>query len=372
MHPLIITPLFPPAVGGAATYFGQMAPLLAARPGVTRLTLLTERAAGRPEREETGNLVILRQLPPRISIPARPWLWHAASFVQTQAWFARHLPALVQAEGVDLIHFHTRYRGRLFFDALVRSRVSVVADLRDKLSDPVALARVSRLLMCCCEGVRAFALAGGYPADRVRLIPMAFTPPRPPEQALLDQVQQDYHIGDAPYLLYLGDINASKGVPELLPAFAQWRARHPDVQLLLAGMNRLGGRFLQQLMDIPGARYLGSVSHQQAIALIAAAEIVLLPSRSEGLPRVILEALTLNRRVLAPPGIPEFDRAIPDYVLPEVTTPAIAAALDRIWASPPPPSFPLDAYRFDRIVPQILDVYRELSTHTSSSPLIPT
>jgi len=360
MRPLIITPLFPPAVGGAATYFGQMAHQLAASDAIDRLTLLTEQSPGLPAREEQEKLLILRLLPRRISIPARPFLWHAASYGQTQAWFARSLPGLVRSESIDLIHFHTRYRGRLFYQALQRSKTPVIADLQDKLTDPALLAQISQRLMCCCEGVRDFALAGGYPEARLRLIPMAFTPPAPPDPAILQAVREEYDIGDASYLLFLGDITENKGVFDLLPAFRQWRARHPQVQLIFAGMNRLGRRFTDAVAETPGVHYLGSVPHPHAIALIAASEMVLLPSRSEGLPRVILEALSLNKRVLAPPGIPEFDRHIPDYVLPEVTAPAIEAALERIWNSPPPPAFPTEPYRFPRVISQILDVYQEV------------
>ncbi len=360
MRPLIISPLFPPAVGGAATYFGQLASRLASDPRVSRLTLLTEQTSGYPQRDEQGKLTILRLLPPRLGIPARPYLWHAASFIHTQLWFARHLPKLVQHEQIELIHFHTRYRGRLFYRALSRSTVPVVADLRDKLTDPAQLALVSQRLMCCCEGVRNFALAGGYPAARLRLVPMAFSPPRSPDAAEVQLIRQRFGIGDSPYLLFLGDITENKGVLELLPAFAQWHVRHPQVQLLLAGMNRLGDSFLKIAAATPDARYLGSVPHATALALIAGAEIVLLPSRSEGLPRVILESIALGRRVLAPPDIPEFDRHIPDYTLPEVTVPAIAARLEQIWRLPPPPSFPVEDHHYPRVISQILNVYQEL------------
>jgi len=360
MRPLIIAPLFPPAVGGSATYFGQLVGRLASHPQVARLTLLTERTAGYPQREEQGKLTILRLLPPRLSIPTRPYLWHAASYIQTQLWFARHLPKLVEQEKIDLIHFHTRYRGRLFYRALSHSPAPVVADLRDKLTDPAQLVLVSQRLMCCCEGVRDFALAGGYPASRLRLIPMAFSPPRHPSDREIQQIRRRLGIESRPYLLFLGDITENKGVLELLPAFKQWRARHPQVALLLAGMNRLGGSFADRVDETPNARYLGSVPHDTALALIAGAEIVLLPSRSEGLPRVILESLALGRRVLAPPNIPEFDRHIPDYTLPEVTAPAIVAKLEQIWRSPPPSPFPTEDHHYPRVIAQIVHVYQEL------------
>jgi len=360
MRPLILTPLYPPAIGGAATYYGQLAEALAARPEIDRLTLLTERLPGLPQRQQEGKLVILRMLPPRIGIPSRSWFLHAASYVQTQLWFVRHLSGLVRKEGVELIHFHTRYGGGMFYRSLRRSALPTVADLRDKLSDPARLANVADRLMCCGEGVQRFAITGGYPPKRLRLIPLAFTPPAAPTAAAIAETRRCLEIDAEPYLLYLGDITVSKGVPELLPAFTRWHDRHPQVQLLLAGMNRLGRKFLDQVATTPATRYLGSVSHRHALALLAGAEIVLLPSRSEGLPRVILEALALGRRVLAPPGIPEFERYIPDYVLPEVSVSAIQAALDRIWSASPPSPYPFHQHRLPAIVEQILDLYAEL------------
>lgn len=360
MRPLIITPLFPPAVGGSATYFGQLAGRLASEPQVTRLTLLTERATGYPQREEQGKLTILRLLPPRLSIPTRPYVWHAASYIQTQLWFARHLPKLVQHEKIELIHFHTRYRGEMFYRALRRSHAPTIADLRDKLTDPAQLARVSQRLMCCCEGVRGFALAGGYPASQLRLVPMAFSPPRRPDEREIQHIHQRFGIESRPYLLFLGDITENKGVLKLLPAFKQWCVQHPQVALLLAGMNRLGGSFVDLVAETPNTRYLGSVPHDTALALIAGAKIVLLPSRSEGLPRVILESLALERRVLAPPDIPEFNRHIPEYVLSEITIPAIVAKLEQIWRSPAPQLFPIENHQYARVIATILEVYQEL------------
>jgi hypothetical protein len=77
MRPLIITPLYLPAVGGAATYFGSIVPDLAARPEIGGLTVVTERLPGEPAERTAGKRHILRQLPrhesPHYSLePHRP------------------------------------------------------------------------------------------------------------------------------------------------------------------------------------------------------------------------------------------------------------------------------------------------------------
>jgi len=66
MHILIITALYPPAVGGAATYFGDVVPRLAQRDEIERLTVLTERMPGQPRTLVQGKLRLLRYLPARV------------------------------------------------------------------------------------------------------------------------------------------------------------------------------------------------------------------------------------------------------------------------------------------------------------------
>ena len=195
MRPMIITPLYPPAVGGAATYFGDIVPQLIQRDEIEQLTVLTEDMPGQPREWSEGKLRLLRYLPCRVSLPQRRWLGHAVIYLLTQVWFAIRLPRLVQHHRVDLIHFHTRYRGRLLYTVLRRSRVPVIADLRDKMADPARLLDVADRLLCCGEGVKRFAVGGGFPAERTILISIPFTPPEIPSPEQVSAAQQHYIWG---------------------------------------------------------------------------------------------------------------------------------------------------------------------------------
>lgn len=357
MHPLIITPLYPPSVGGAATYYSQIAAELVGRDEIRALTILTERFPDQPRIQQEGNLTVLRLLPTRIARPQRAYPIHAATYALTQGWFASRLPGLVRSRDIDLVHFHTRYASGLFPAAVRRCGVPAVADLRDKLIEPAKLAGMADRLICCCEGVHQFALAGGFPPDRADLVPLSFTPPTPPSPAQIRQVRAAYGLGDAPYLLYVGDVNENKGVRDLLQAYSQWRTDHPDVGLIIVGVNRLGKAFQQGVTATNGATYPGSLPRETVLTLMADAEIVVLPSRSEGLPRVMLEAMALGRKVIAPPHIPEFDRYIPEFVLPQVDVTMLAATLDRVWRLDHTPSFPSTPYRLTDVVDGIIATY---------------
>ncbi|MFQ5342081.1 MAG: glycosyltransferase family 4 protein, partial [Anaerolineae bacterium] len=354
-------PLYPPAIGGAATYFGDIVPELARRDEIEQVTLLTERMSGQPRRQSEGRLRVLRYLPSRVSRPQRRWLGHAVTYVLTQLWFAAQLPALVRHHGVDLIHFHTRYRGRLCYTALRRCHVPVIADLRDKMTEPARLVSVAGRLLCCGEGVQRFAIEGGFPAERTALIPIPFTPPEVPSSEQVADARRRYGLGDGPYVLFVGDITYNKGVYDLLAAFQRWRVAQPDARLVLAGTNREGARFLEQAEQTAGAIYLGRVPHPDALALMRSAKVVALPSRSEGLPRVILETVALDTKVLCPPNIPEFERHLPGFVLPEVDVDSIEATLNRVWYSDDSLSYPLSEHRVGRVVGKVANVYSEMA-----------
>jgi glycosyltransferase involved in cell wall biosynthesis len=356
---LLLTPLYPPAIGGAAIYFADIVPLLEEAPEIEQLVLLTEQMPGEPKEATTGKLTVLRLLPTRVS-RERPYPIHALTYMQTQRWFPRKLARLVKECQIDLVHFHTRYRGKLAYRALAKLPVPVLADLRDKMSDPAALARCSQHLLCCAQGVKDFAIGGGYPVGRLTHIPIPFVTPVPLPQTVLQAALNHFGLGERPFLFYAGDMTMNKGVFALLDAFEQWQVGHPGIDLVLAGMNREGRPFAGRVEQVPQVHFLSHIPHAQALALMQASEMVLLPSRSEGLPLTILEAVALGKKVLCPPNIPEFDTHLPDFVLPEVTIEAILASLNAIWHNPALPGYPLDNHQVESVVARLLQVYKKM------------
>jgi glycosyltransferase involved in cell wall biosynthesis len=90
-----------------------------------------------------------------------------------------------------------------------------------------------------------------------------------------------------PYLLYCGRIDALKGVDQLLAWFALYRAARPhrDLRLVLTGKDALG------LRSMPNVEFLGFVSEERKLALMAGALAFVQPSRYESFSIVALEAM---------------------------------------------------------------------------------
>lgn len=360
MRVLILTALYPPARGGAATYFEHIVPHLLKYNEIESIALLTERMPEQPCVLVDGKLQILRWLPNRISSGQQPFILHTTTYLLTQMWFALKLRALVCHYAIDLIHFHTRYRGPIFYSALRRTQLPIIADLRDKMTDPLQLHGTASRLICCGEGVYNFAVKSGFPADHIALIPNVFTPPECPSKAAVATVQKSHGLANTKYLLYVGDMTFNKGVYELLSAYRSWRIVNPEVLLVLVGVNREGKKFLKQLEQTQGTLYLGHLSHHDVLPLMRGANIVVLPSRSEGLPTVILEAVAMGTKVICPPGIPEFERHLPEFVLPEVSETAIFKTLNKVWDYPQRPIYPFAEHRIDRVGEAHIKLYTSM------------
>jgi glycosyltransferase involved in cell wall biosynthesis len=90
-----------------------------------------------------------------------------------------------------------------------------------------------------------------------------------------------------PYLLYCGRIDALKGVDQLLAWFALYRAARPgsNVKLVLTGKDTLG------LRKMPNVEFLGFVSEERKLSLMAGALAFVQPSRYESFSIVALEAM---------------------------------------------------------------------------------
>ena len=98
---------------------------------------------------------------------------------------------------------------------------------------------------------------------------------------------------DRPYALYVGRLDLSKGVGDLIDAHRAYRERHPDgLDLVLVGSETLDA-------EEPWLRTLGFVPEAVKHEAIAGATIVVLPSPYESLSIVQLEAWSHGRPTLA-------------------------------------------------------------------------
>ncbi len=140
----------------------------------------------------------------------------------------------------------------------------------------------------------------GIPPAKLAMIYSGIADDEPPD---VDRVAVRSALGvpaDAPLILFAGRLAEQKGVDDLIKAIDILQHVRPHYVTLLAG----AGPHRERLEDLAAAFQLGGrvrfLGHREDVPhLLAAADLVVLPSLYEGLPNVVLEAMRFGKPVVA-------------------------------------------------------------------------
>jgi glycosyltransferase involved in cell wall biosynthesis len=145
---------------------------------------------------------------------------------------------------------------------------------------------------------------------------------------------------DRKLILYIGNFRLIKGSDLLVEAMVDLIQLHSDADLLLVGSGDME-RALQLRVESLGlgdrVRFYGRQDHPMIPLWMQACDVFCLPSRNEGCPNVVLEALASGRPVVASNvgGIPELLDADNGILVPSEDPASLAAglsdALQRDW-----------------------------------------
>jgi glycosyltransferase involved in cell wall biosynthesis len=248
-------------------------------------------------------------------VPLNERLVSPGAFLTLVRTLQRLHPAIVQSHGARsnvYTRLAARYAGvpivlstvhNSLFDYEVsrwRRRLYVLAE---RLTSPLA----DRIL--CVSQAIARDLVERYHIDAARTVVVhngidawAFRPARPPAA-----VRAELGIADGCRVIVMaGRMTAQKGWDVLLEAAARLAAARGDLAWVLVGDGPLRAALTRRAADLDLAvRFTGARSDMADV--LGAADVVVLASRSEGLPFTLLEAMALGMPVVATRvgGVPE-------------------------------------------------------------------
>lgn len=138
------------------------------------------------------------------------------------------------------------------------------------------------------------------PEEKLALIHSGIGDEEPPEVDRAEVRTRQGWPADAPLVLYAGRLMPQKAVGDLIDALDLLQHVRPDVRTFIVG----GGPLRRELEETAHAyrlddkvRFLG---HRDDVPkLLAASDLLVLPSRYEGLPNVVLEAMRYRKPVVA-------------------------------------------------------------------------
>jgi glycosyltransferase involved in cell wall biosynthesis len=116
----------------------------------------------------------------------------------------------------------------------------------------------------------------------------------------LAQIGENPFRGPGPHLITVGRLSGEKGLDLLLEAMPEVREVLPTAELNILGQGPLLECLLEHAKKLGLAQAIHFWGFQQnPWRYMLHADVLVLPSRFEGLPNVLLEALTLRKRVVA-------------------------------------------------------------------------
>lgn len=254
---------------------------------------------------------------------------------------ARRLTRIVRSEQPDLVHLHSSkagLAGRLairgglptIFQPHAWSFEAVRGPLRSAALGWERLAAKWGTILCVSEAERRRGEEHGVDAQW-RVIPNGVDLEAWPEASGEDRRSARDVLGleDAPMVVCVGRLCRQKGQDVLLQAWPSVRERVPEAQLVLVGDGPDREALRRQAGE--GVRLVGSRS--DVAEWLAAADIVALPSRWEGMSIGMLEAMARGRSVVASdvPGAREaLDGEAGALVPPDEPAPLADALAERL------------------------------------------
>ncbi len=258
---------------------------------------------------------------------------------------------LILETGCDIVHTHL-LRADLFGGSAARwAKVPAIINMAyakgefrrakrrrsDKLLD-AACARLPTHTLAVSESVKQDCIerAKTNPAN-ITVIHTGIDPPKQLDHDRAAALRTEWGIdANTPLILTLARLSYEKGIDTLIDAAAVLRITHGHARIVVLGDGPDQAALQSQIerLALEGFVILGGF-HSDVWPALAAADIVCMPSKSEGMPNVLLEAMSTGRPVVATRvgGIPEAvvhekNGLLVDAEAPPALAEAIARCID--------------------------------------------
>lgn len=359
LHVLSLATLFPDEVRpNFGIFVEQSLKALVRQPGVTLTVVaplgippwplsLNRRYAklrALPLAEERNGLTVLR---PRFTlIPKFGARLNPAAIARAVLPIAKAMQAKGALDVIDAQFFHPdgpaahRLATALALPFSIKARgadISLWSQRADTGPPILAAARAADGLLSVGEALKADMVEIGMPGDKIEVHYTGLDAARfhPMDRAA---ARTEWGLGgDAPVLLTVGAVIPRKGQSLVIEAM---RNLPPDTLYLMAGAGddarRLAGLAAAQGMS-GRVRLLGAVPNARLPSLYAAADLMVLPSASEGLANAWVEALACGTPLVLsdiPPAHEVIDGADAGQIA-AAEPKALAAAIRTVLANPP-------------------------------------
>jgi glycosyltransferase involved in cell wall biosynthesis len=291
-----------------------------------------------PEREVVDGALVIR-------IPSSPQRT-AAVQLRVAVQLARHLLAYRRTAAFAIVRTFTLPAlvvGLMKRLRLIGYPTLLTAETGGNEDDIVALerrpgSRISKWLVngndrlnALCEMNMEHLVEFGYPSRKLTMIPNGIETGAWETTVAPERIER---------FLFLGRLDESKGIFDLVEALARLQELGRDATLLVAGAGPAEDRLRERVSKLGldnAVEFAGLVPHEEIGTLFQQSDALVLPSRSEGLPLSVLEAAA-HHRALIVSDVGDMRRLFGQSarIVPPGDVEALAEAMDDAMDDPNP------------------------------------
>jgi glycosyltransferase involved in cell wall biosynthesis len=158
---------------------------------------------------------------------------------------------------------------------------------------------------------------------------------RPPTEAERARAREDFELdGKARVVSLIGRLEMVKGHDVLIKALAKLRDRGTDIVALLAGEGRQAKAILQLASEVHVADLVHLLGYADSRKVLWASDALVLPSRQEGFPVTVVEAMLCGVVPLRTPASGAFDQienGVDGFIVPFDDHEALARRLEQLF-----------------------------------------
>lgn len=257
-----------------------------------------------------------------------------ASMIGLAGWMKEFRPDLVSVNIKRAVRVGCA-SARLAGVRAVVERRGLLLPLDPNRIDRLVYERCVTHVIANCEAIRDSVVRSGLvPEERISVIPNGIDPSRVAAGGGRE-VRAELGIGgDDRVVAVVGRLVSDKGHRTAIDAFTAVASEHPDVRLLIVGAGKLRGDLEERARGAaPSGAIIFTGERADIGAILDASDVLLVASRREGMPHVILEAMVAGVPIVATAvaGIPEMIADGRDGILVPPGSPgALAATLSRV------------------------------------------
>jgi len=317
----LFTPKYPPSKGGAATFYSN---LVSTTKDELDYVIVSEYKSGKPILTRQESVSVYRILP-RVSI--LPTYLRVLLEVILATVISTYI---LVSEEVDVMHTHASSFSVISISIVSTAfRVPIAYDCRDEGFRPwIVRMGHTPVWFSCASNIDEILIQNGIPEERIVRLPVV-------NPSYVREYRSIVASEAVSEILYIGSLREEKGIFLLLETFEIIRERGFNLHLTVIGDGPAQNEFEKRCRKLGLRKHVtltGPLSHRKTLRRLAEYDVLVLPSESEGIPRVVLEGQDVGTPVVATAvgGIPDVLDHEENGMLAEQTAESVAENVIRL------------------------------------------